>query len=166
MSVPSTYTSVNETGCCAVPNMDDWDGRTIDLHQRFIRMHTRSLFHVPLTMGRVMKALDDAATRAGARMPDESAMLLSRDLSPWRAEQLYAVSAPVAGVDNVVLEGTFASRVFEGPYSQASAWRDSLVEYAESMGRDVAEVYFFYTTCPKCARHYGRNLVIVLGRLV
>ncbi|MFC6236320.1 hydrolase [Longivirga aurantiaca] len=166
MSVPSTYTSVNDTGCCAVPNVDDWDGRTIDLHQQFIRMHTRSLFHIPLTMGRVMKALDEAATRAGAQMPGEHAMVLSRDLSPWRAEQLFAVSAPVEGADNVVLDGTFASRAFEGPYSQAPTWRDGLVQYAASLGRDVAEVYFFYTTCPKCARHYGSNFVIVLGRLV
>jgi hypothetical protein len=165
MSAPSTYTSVNETGCCAVPDVAGWDGRTIDLHQRFIRMHTRSLFHVPLTMGRVMKALDDAAARAGARMPSERAMVLSRDISPWRAEQLYAVSAPVDGADNVVLDGAFVLRVFEGPYSQASRWRTDLVDYARSLGSDVAEVYFFYTTCPKCARHYGHNYVVVLGRI-
>ncbi len=166
MTVPSTYTSVNETGCCAVPNGSAWNGRTIELHRRFIRMHTRSLFHVPLNMGRVITSLDDAAARAGVRMPSEHAMLLSRDLSPWRAEQLYAVSSAVDGCDNVVLDGTFASRVFEGPYSQASTWRDSFVEYVTSMGRDVAEVYFFYTTCPKCAKHYGSNPVVVLGRLV
>lgn len=166
MSVPTTYTSVNETGCCPVPNVDDWDRRTIELHQRFIRMHTRSLFHVPLNMGRVMRSLDEAATRAGARMPVEQAMVLSRDLSPWRAEQLYAVSSEVDGVDNVVLDGTFASRVFEGPYSKAPTWQAGLVDYARSIGRDVAEVYFFYTTCPKCAKHYGKNYAIALGRLV
>lgn len=165
MNVPSTYTAVNETGCCAVPDVGEWDGRVHELHQRFIRMRTRSLFHVPLTMGRVMKALDEAATRAGAQMPSDRAMVLSRDLSPWRAEQLYAVAAPVDGVENVVLEGTFVSRVFEGPYSQAPRWRADLVEYARSIGREADEVYFFYTTCPKCARHYGSNYVVVLGRL-
>lgn len=163
---PVTYTEVDETGCCPVPNVRDWDRRIIELDQRFIRQCTRSLLHVPMNMGRVMTALSEQAAAAGATMPHDHGMILSHDLSAWKAEQLYAVTSEVEGADNVVLEGTFASCVFEGPYGQAREWRDGLVDYARSIGREVSDVYFFYTTCPTCAKHYGKNHVIVLGRLV
>jgi hypothetical protein len=163
---PSTYTDTNETGCCPVPDVSAWDRRTIDLNQRFIRRHTRSLVHIPMNMGSVMTALQADAEAAGATMPPDHGMILSHDLSAWRAEQLYAVSAPVEGADNVVLEGTFATRVFEGPYGRAREWHEGIIEYARSLGREVSDVYFFYTTCPACAKHYGANYVIVLGRIV
>ena len=162
---PRTYTDVNETGCCPVPDVEGWDRRTVELHQRFIRMHTRSMFHVPLNMGSVMTALQAQAAEAGAEMPADHGMILSHDLSAWRAEQLYAVSSPVEGADNVLLEGTFASCVSEGPYGEAPKWTGQLLDYARSLGREVSDVYFFYTTCPTCAKHYGKNYVIVLGRL-
>jgi hypothetical protein len=75
---PSTCTDVNETGCCPVPNVSEWDRRTIGLN-----------------------------AAAGATMPPVHGLILSRDISAWRAE----------------------------PGSS-------------------------------CAKHYGRNDVIVLGRLV
>ncbi len=43
---------------------------------------------------------------------------------------------------------------------------EELVDYGRSIGREVSDVYFFYTTCPTCAKHYGKNYVMVLGRLV
>ena len=121
---PVTYTDVNETGCCPVPNVRDWDRCTIELDQRFIRQCTRSLLHVPMNMGRVMTALSEQAAAAGATMPADHGMILSHDLSAWKAEQLYAVTSEVDGADNVVLEGTFATCVFEGPYGRAREWRD------------------------------------------
>lgn len=163
---PSTYTDINETGCCPVPDVRGWDCRTIELHQGFIRRHTRNLLHIPLNMGSVMTALQADAAAAGATMPADHGMILSHDLSPWRAEHLYAVSSPVEGADNVLLDGTFATRVFEGPYGHAGEWHRQLVDYARSIGRQASDVYFFYTTCPACAKRYGRNYVIALGRLV
>lgn len=166
MGIPHTYTDVNETGCCAVPDVGAWDRRTVEFtDQRFIRRHTRSVLHVPLNMSAVMTGLQETASTAHAETSPERAMVLSRDLSPWRAEHLYAVAAPVEGADNVVLNGRFATRVFEGPFSQARSWHDGVGEYARSLGSDAEEVYFLYTTCPKCAKHYGKNYVIALARL-
>jgi hypothetical protein len=166
MSLPNTYTEVNETGCCPVPDVTEWDRRTHEFaHQHFIRMHTRSLLHIPLNMGKVMTELQQTADAAGAAMPPEKGMILSRDLSPWRAEHLYGVTRPVASADNVELNGTFISMVFEGSYGQVGTWHKELIEYIEGDGRTPLEVYLFYTTCPRCAKHYGRNYVIGLARV-
>ena len=163
MTAPSTYTDTNETGCCAVPNLADWDRVVVEFDdQSFVRLHTRSVMHVPVDMSRVMAALDASARESGVAMPPERAMVLSRELSAWKAEQLYAVTAPVAGADNVRLDGRFACVAFEGPYRRVSTWMSEAREYARSQGEPGDETYVFYTTCPRCAKHYGSNNVIVL----
>jgi hypothetical protein len=163
MKLPNTYTDKNETGCCPIPNIEGWRDQEINLdNMRFIRMYTRSFFFIPLNMGKVMTKIQKTADEAKATMPANQSMILSRDISPWRAEQLYAVSKPIDGADNVSLSGKFLTKVFEGPYQNAKKWYDSLIEFAKSKGKTPGDVYFFYTTCPKCAKHYGKNYTIGL----
>jgi hypothetical protein len=100
---------------------------------------------------------------AGVYDPD-NCIVLSRDLSPWKAELLFAVSAPVPEEEWVTLTGDFVTEVFEGSYRYAKDW------YAETQGLAIAssatpdEVNFFYTTCPKRAKTYGKNYVVGLVR--
>lgn len=166
MKLPKTYTATNETGCCAVPNIDAWDKKEVKLeNQRFIRMHTRSFLYVPLNMSRVMTAIQKAAEEAGALMPPQEGMILSRDLSPWKAEQLYAVSKSVPNMENIELSGTYLTMVFEGPYQNAKKWYTALQDFAKSKDQNVLKTYFFYTTCPKCAKHYGKNYTYGLAQI-
>ncbi len=163
MDIPNTYTELNETGCCAVPNIEEWNNQNLQFNDRpFIRMYTRSFMYVPLNMGKIMTLLSEKAVLAGAAVTPEQVMILSRDLSPWKAEHLYAVSHPVEGADNVTLKGEFLTKVFEGTYSEAKNWFKSLVNFAIQKGKIAKEVYFDYTTCPNCAKHYGKNYVIGL----
>lgn len=166
MSLPNTYTNKNETGCCAVPNFANWDEKEVTMVEKpFIRLYTSSFLHIPLNMSKVMTKLQKIANDAGALMPTEAAMILSRDLSPWKAEQLYAVSKPIPGADNVILSGNFLTQVFEGPYQNAKKWYDSLQDYAKSEGKTIDRTYFFYMTCPKCAKYYGTNYTTGLARI-
>lgn len=167
MNIPNTYTDKNETGCCPVPNIKDWDKTEIKFtNKKFIRMYTNSIMYVPVNMAKVMTALDKCATDAGAKMPKKDGMILSRDISPWKAEQLYAVTKDVDCAENVVLDGTFLSLVFEGPYQNAPKWVKSMQAYAEEQGKKISNIYFFYTTCPKCAKHYGKNYTVTLAEIV
>lgn len=166
IAMPKTYTTTNETGCCALPNIDGWQRTVVEFDNRhFIRLFTRSMMFVPLNMDEIMTELQEIAEKAGVTMPPEETMTLSRDLTPWRAEHLYAVSKPVPDADNVVLDGKFASIVFEGDYMKAKEWFDDMVEYSLELGHKSDEIYFFYTTCPKCAEHYGKNYVVGLAKL-
>jgi len=166
MSLPDTYTNKNETGCCPVPNIKDWDNKEIVFkNKKFIRMYTNSIMYMPVNMGKVMTALDKCATDAKAKMPMEQGMILTHDISPWKAEQLYAVSKDVDCAENVVLDGKFLSQVFDGPYQNAPKWVKSIQEYAKSKGKDIESIYFFYTTCPKCAKHYGKNYTVCLAKI-
>jgi len=164
MSIPNTYTNKNETGCCAVPDITEWDQKEITLeNQKFIRMYTKSFLYVPLNMSKIMTLLQRVVEDAAASMPPNKALILSRDVSPWKAEQLYAVTKPVEGSDNITLDGTFITKVYEGPYSNAKKWLKALQFFLSSKDKTIDKTYFFYTTCPKCAKQYGKNYVIVLG---
>jgi len=164
MNLPKTYTDRNETGCCAFPNINDWDEKEVNFdNRRFIRMYTRSFLFVPLNMSRIMKNIQRTAVDAKAEVPADEVMILTRDISPWKAEQLYAVSKYVEGADNETLSGTYLTKVFEGPYKNAKNWYESMRTFVKSKDKNLDKIYFFYTTCPKCAKHYGKNYVIGLA---
>lgn len=166
MDLPNTYTDKNETGCCPIPNIEAWDKQKFEFtNKHFIRMHTKSFLYMPINMADVMKSLDEAASNANAKPPMQQTMILSRDISPWKAEQLYAVSKPVEGADNLTLNGVFVTRVFEGPYKDAGKWHKQLQYYVSELGLKSKKTYLFYTTCPKCAEHYGKNYTIGLAEV-
>ena len=160
MATPNTYTNQNETGCCAVPNTADWDDKeiTFDNHL-FMRQYTRSFLYMPLNMSKVMTALQTAAQAADAEVPAQQVMILSHDVSPWKAEHLYAVSKPVPGADMVTLNGTCITKVFEGPYKDARKWVQAMQDMTTARNKHITTLYFDYTTCPKCAKHYGKHYV-------
>ncbi len=37
--------------------------------------------------------------------------------------------------------------------------------YVNRKGRQVKKTYFFYTTCPKCAKAYGKNYVVAVSEV-
>lgn len=167
MRLPNTYTNKNETGCCAVPNISEWDEKEVAFKdKKFIRMYTRSIFYVPINMSKVMSHIQKQAEDANATMQPKEVMILSRDISPWKSEQLYAVTKAVKGADNVSLSGSFLTKVFEGPYQNAGKWYESLTKYAKSKKKTIKKIYLFYTTCPKCAKHYGKNYTIGIAEVV
>jgi hypothetical protein len=55
--------------------------------------------------------------------------------------------------------------VFEGPFSHARSWAEEMKRYVARHGRALDTLYFFYTTCPKCAKHYGKNYVVAVAKV-
>jgi len=55
--------------------------------------------------------------------------------------------------------------VFDGPYSDAKRWYDEMKAFSVAHGKPDSDVYFYYTTCPKCAKHYGHNYVYGLAEI-
>jgi hypothetical protein len=90
---------------------------------------------------------------------------LSHNDSAWHAEHLFAVSKAVAGAEMSNLSGDFLTKVFEGPYANARGWSDYMRRYVEPRGRALDTLYFFYTTCPKCAEYYGKNYVVGVAKV-
>lgn len=159
-ALPFFDDSVNTTGCCARFNPAGWDGAHLHFEGKpFVRATTRSLARVPLDMGKVFTRVQANIARAGAQDPHQ-VLVLSRDKSAFHGEHLFAVTRPVPGEDMSTLSGEFTTRVFNGPYRMARDWKHTLTEDAKAQGAPARAIWFFYTTCPKCARAYGENYVV------
>lgn len=160
---PRYDTSDNPTGCCPRFDPAGWDRQELHLREKlFVKATTRSLMHFPLNMGRVFSRTFTAIDKAGAR-PAVSAIVLSRDPSPWRGEHLFAVEKAVPGEEMARLSGEFVTKVFEGPYRDMPKWCRETEAYVASLGKHSGTIRYFYTTCPKCARQYGKNYVVAVA---
>ncbi|MBN2593052.1 MAG: hypothetical protein JXA81_06065 [Sedimentisphaerales bacterium] len=101
--------------------------------------------------------------QAGA-LPGEP-LMLSDEKSLWGSDIYIAVSKEVPGAEMVKISGTFLTKVFEGPYKDAGKWAQQMKAYVKSKAKEIRKMYFFYTTCPKCAEFYGKNYTVILAKI-
>ncbi len=163
--LPLTDLKNLEPGCCC-PQFDPalWDG--LDLHFRdksFVHATTCSFFHIPLNMGSVFARAWNAIKQAQA--DDQEFVILSDDSGSWHGEHYFSVSKTVPGQDNVALTGDYFTHVFEGPYRDAPKWVKGMEMLAERAGRKMDRLFFYYTTCPKCAAKRGKNYVVGIAEV-
>jgi hypothetical protein len=71
----------------------------------------------------------------------------------------------VPGQEMIHMTGDYLTKVFEGPYKNAPEWEKEMKAFVESKGKQVNKTYFFYTTCPKCAKYYGKNYVVAVAEI-
>ncbi len=161
----SNGANVTETGCC--PRFDPepfQDKEVVWKDKTFVREHVHSVLHVPLDMGRkVTKALRRIEASHAKASP---ALMLSEELSPWSSDLFIDVTGPVEGAQMATLSGTFLTRVYEGPFRDAPKWCEDMKRHVAEKGRTLRKIYFGYTTCPACAKAYGKNYVVLFGEVV
>ena len=154
----------SETGCCPRFNPEPWDEKEITFQDKlFVKDHVRRFFHIPLNFGKVMVKNIERIQQAGALAPEP--LLLSDEKSLWGADIYIAVSKEVPGAEMAKISGTFLTKVFEGSYKNIRNWLGEMKEYIASKQRESEKIYFFYTTCPKCAEYYGKNYVVILAKV-
>ena len=152
----------SETGCCPRFNPEPWDEKEITWQDNlFIKDHVRSFFHIPLGFGKVMVKNMEMIKAADALAPQP--LMLSDENSLWGRDLYIAVSKEVPEAENVRISGTFLTKVFEGPYKNIGKWVKEMKAYVKAKGREIKKMYFFYTTCPKCAKFYGKNYTVILA---
>ena len=95
----------------------------------------------------------------------EDFLLLAYDTSPWNSELYMTVTNEVYGIKNVKLTGTYLSKVFEGPYKNTRIWCNEMQEWVKTQGKTLKKNLIYYTTCPKCAKHYGKNHIVYFAQV-
>jgi len=154
----------SETGCCPRFNPQPWDQKEIVFKDRlFIKDHVTSFFHVPLNFGKVMVRNMEKIMQSGALAPEP--LMLVDENSLWGADVYIAVSKAIPGAEIARISGTFLTKVFEGPYKNIRKWIKEMTGYVLSKGKTLQKLYFFYTTCPKCAEFYGKNYTVLLAQV-
>jgi hypothetical protein len=92
-------------------------------------------------------------------------MGLSDHTSKWNMDLYVAVDKEVPEAENVTLSGKFVSKVYEGNFKETGKWCEDFKVYATANGFNIKKMYMWYTTCPKCAKKYGKNYVVIIAEV-
>ncbi len=154
-----------ETDCCPRFNPEPWQEKELQWDNKlFIKDRVFCLFFVPLNFGGVMQRNMVRLEKADAFTP-EPPVVLSDHTSKWNMDIYIEVSKEVPDAEMVRLSGSFLSKVFEGPFKDTKQWCDQMAEWVRSKGKAIKREFMYYTTCPKCAKHYGKNYVVILAEV-
>jgi hypothetical protein len=157
-------TTASSDECCPRFDPAPWDDKTVTWeNKRFVKDRVRSFLHIPLNFGAVMKRNVPAIEAAGAH-PDNM-VVLSDENSLWGADVYIEATKDVPGANMASISGTFLAKAFEGPYSKVRQWVEEMKAFVAGKGKALRKMYFYYTTCPKCAKKYGKNYVVILAQL-
>ena len=163
-----TNQTSSEAICCPKFDPAPWDKKThVWKEKPFITGSLPQIFHMPLpwVVGKVITGLWKQAKDSNATPDMKEFLMLAYDPSPWKSIFHLAVTKPVPGADNVTLSGTFISRTFDGPYAAVPKWIKEMDAYLVGQGKKALKYFFYYTTCPKCAKKYGHNYVVAFAQV-
>ncbi len=153
-----------ETGCCPRFDPKPWEETEhVWKDKLFVKDRVRSFFHIPLNFGRVMVRNMKRIQEAGALA--DTPILLCDENSLWGSDLYIAVSKEVPKARMERISGTFLTKVFEGPYQNIPQWIKEIKRFIQTRGLQIKKLYMFYTTCPKCAKVYGKNYVVLVGQV-
>jgi hypothetical protein len=158
-----------EKECCPEFKPEKWDQKTFNWENKpFIKETMRTFFHIPLSSiisKKVVKMSGMAIDSKMAEANPEDALLLFRDPSAFKSEMYFSVAGQVPNANNAKLSGTFIGKVFDGPYRSIPKFIKETNEFAAAQGKKAKDYYIHYAYCPKCAKKYGNNWMIIFAEV-
>lgn len=155
---------IKSTGCCEPFNPKPWENKKIVWKDKiFVKDHVTSFLHIPLNMGK--KIIKNLELIEKAKAKASYQLMLTDEKSLWGADIYIDVAKEVPGALMAQISGTFMTKVFEGPYQNVGMWAKEMNDYVKSTGKEIKKLYFSYTTCPNCAKAYGKNYVILFAQI-
>ena len=150
--------------CCPRFDPELWDEIiTVWEGKKFIKAKVCTVFYMPLNFGSVMRKLDSQLRKAGKSLGDS--ICLSDHTSKWNMDIYLSVDEIIPGLETVDMSGTFLSKVYEGHFKETGAWRSDFETFSKGKGYKAIKSYMWYTTCPKCAKKYGKNYVVIIAKV-
>jgi hypothetical protein len=154
----------NDQICCPEFDPIPWDNKNFEWNDKiFVKSSVCTLFYMPMNFGSVMKKMDKVITASGADWSE--GICLSDHTSKWNMDLYISVDKTVSNIENHIFTGKFFSKVYEGSYKDTSKWFKDFNEVLAEKGYKSTKTYEWYTTCPKCAKKYGKNYVVLVAEI-
>ena len=159
-----SFNNVQDKECCPKFDPAPWDEKVLEWdNKKFIKDKVFTIFYMPVNFGSVIKKIMKKMDAVGAK--SIAWMTLSDHTSKWNMDLYVAVDREISGVENASLSGKFFSKVYEGDFKNTGKWCKDFENIVKNKGMNVKKWYMWYTTCPKCAKKYGKNYVVVIGKI-
>lgn len=155
---------MKEEICCPKLNPEKWDNKTLDWKdKKFIVGKVPTFLFMPIGFGKVITKLMYLVDKSSAKTEDN--LCLSDHTSKWNMNILLAVDKEIEGANNIKLSGKFYSKVYEGSFKDTGKWCKDFEEHLKEKNLSIKKWYMWYTTCPKCAKKYGKNYTVIIAEL-
>lgn len=154
--------------CCNLFNPCKWDEQEHEwTEKKFIKSSIPQIFHIPLpgTYAKTIGKLWNSAVKDDAAPALEDFLSLAYDPSPWKSDIYISVTKDVQGAENVRLSGKFVSKVFDGPFGQVPHYIRVMDIFLAKRNQFALKYYFYFATCPKCAKKYGHNYIVAFAEV-
>jgi hypothetical protein len=158
--------------CCPKFNPEPWDGKVVEWKdKKFIKDRVRTFMYIPMNFGgamtRLMKKLDESGVKSSEMI------CLSDHTSKWNMDIYLSVDQEIEGADNTTLSGKYLTKVYDGDFKDTGKWGEDFKKFAKEKGHEIksstgsgqGKWYMWYTTCPKCAKKYGHNYVVIVAQV-
>jgi len=153
-----------DTNCCPKFNPKKWDNKKITWKGKlFVKDKVFSFFHIPLNYPSIIT--QNIKRLKEAKAYDKDMIVLSDEKSPFYSNVYISAKKPIKGALDVRVSATFLTKVFEGSYKNIKKWTKEMKEYVKAQNKEVKNLYFYYPTCPKCSKKYGKNYVVILAEI-
>jgi len=150
--------------CCPTFDPEPWQERVLEWkNKRFVKARVRSFLRIPMNYGTILTRTLKKIQQAGAETDDR--VILSDENSLWGSDLYLPVSQAVPKAKMVELSGTFLAQVYSGPYRNIPLWVKDLNLRVLARGKRIRKIYFYYTTCPVCAKKVGKNYVVLFAEI-
>ena len=155
---------MNEEICCPPFDPAKWDNQVFEWENKmFVKGKVKTIFFMPLNFGSVISRMTEKVEAQNAEIPDW--LCLSEHTSKWNMNLYLAVDKEIPTLENIKLSGKYLSKVYEGQFNDTDKWGKEFDALAKLKGFSVGKKYMWYTTCPKCARKYGKNYVVIISEV-
>ena len=160
----TTFSETNSV-CCPEFNPALWDDKLLEWkNKKFIKERVFTLFYMPVNFGSVMKRFDKVVKQAGSKMPSDG-FCLAEHTSLWNMYLYLAAEKEIPGTENTLLSGKYYFKVYEGPFSDTEKWHKDYEHVLMAKKLKKSKLFMWYTTCPKCAKKYGKNYVAIVSQV-
>jgi hypothetical protein len=157
-------TKSENTECCPKVDPALWEDKIFEWNnKKFIRDKVFTFFFMPFNFGKVITRMVQKVEKSGATMVDN--LCLSDHTSKWNMDIYLAVDKKIEDADNKSFTGKYYSKVYEGDFNKTGEWCKDFEKSAKIKEMEVKKWYMWYTTCPKCAKKYGKNYVVIIAEV-
>ena len=150
--------------CCEEFNPIPWDNKEFNWeNKKFIKGSVFTLFFMPINFASVIIKMFNKVQSVNGQIQDS--LCLSDHTSKWNMDLYLAVDKEIPGAKNITLSGKYISKVYEGDLKDTGKWCKDFEDYVKSKNMKVKKWYMWYTTCPKCAKKFGKNYVVIISEV-
>jgi len=167
-STETKGTEPAEPICCERFDPTTFDEKEIIWKDKpFVVEKARCFLYVPIDFGAAVTRAITAIEAAEAKPLGREFVTLSDMCSPWSTTIYVATkkhNIPRAEVTS--LSGRYLTKVFEGPYSKCGQFVKHMETYLEEKEFGKAKkLLLYYTTCPGCAKKYGKCSTVIFAKM-